>query len=759
MRLNTAKWKKNLVRFGPRWLLGLGLTMAALLHVVNISNYDAIDRFDTFIADLRMRLEPAVLDERIVIVDIDEKSLTEIGRWPWSRDVIANLVTALTDNYKVAAIGFDVVFAEPDTTSGYGVLASLAEKEMKDIPAFGKHVAELKASLDYDGLLAEALRGKPVVLGYNLSAKQVKGQLPKPAFTVEQLNGRTLDAVPSRGYEANLDRLQNAARSGGIFTAITDLDGTLRSSSLLMRVGDGYYPSLSLATAAVYFNAKAIYPYFEGTADTLSSSDLTYGGHDLITIAKGNGKLTLIPAGAFLTTTIQYHGKGGPDGGAFRYVSAFDVLLGKVDKKVLDGRIVLVGTTAPGLNDIRSTPVSAEYPGVEVHANLIKSMLDDRFKHTPDFAVAIDFMQVLGIGLLLTFALAVLSPLRAIALTMLMALLVGGFNYWMYLKLDTVINMAMMTVLIVGLFVLNVAYGYFFEVRKSAAIVNRFGEYVTPELVSLMAEEPDKYNMDGESRELTVMFVDVRGFTTISEGLSPKELREYINLYLTAMSEDIRDTHRGTLDKYIGDAVMAFWGAPVRMDDHAARAVASALLMQQSALRLNAQFIERGWPPLKIGIGLNSGMMHVGDMGSKIRRAYTVMGDAVNLASRLEGITKVYGVGIAVGIATRNAAPGFVYRELDQVRVKGKNEPVAIFEPLGPADQVSQAEIGALACWHTALSYVRSQQWDAAAALLVELQAADPQRYLYQLYQDRIAHYRAHPPGADWDGVTTFDTK
>jgi adenylate cyclase len=274
-----------------------------------------------------------------------------------------------------------------------------------------------------------------------------------------------------------------------------------------------------------------------------------------------------------------------------------------------------------------------------------------------------------------------------------------------------------------------------------------------------MAANPEQYNMDGESRELTVLFVDVRGFTTISEGLTPKALREYINLYLTAMSEDIRDSHRGTLDKYIGDAVMAFWGAPVAFADHASRAVATSLLMQASAQRLNDDFIARGWPPLKIGIGLNTGLMHVGDMGSKIRRAYTVMGDAVNLGSRLEGITKVYGVGIAVGAATRAAAPEFAYRELDLVRVKGKREPVAIFEPLAPAGTLDTAAFDALSRWHEALAAVRAQQWDSAMSQIAQLHDSAPDDRLYSLYTERIAYYRAHPPGDDWDGVTTFETK
>jgi adenylate cyclase len=758
MRLPRSSWSKLLLRYGARWALGLALTMAAVLHIWAVIESDTVERLDGFLSGLRMRVEPPLLDPRIVIVDIDEKSLSLVGRFPWSRDTQASLVSQLTGHYKVGAVGFDISFPEADTSSGYQVLERLANRQLKDVPGLKEQLAVLKPEMDYDGLFAAAMQGQPVVLGYSVSDKQTKGVLPAPAFTVDSLNGREIAAYAPGGYEANIARLQQAAAGAGIFTALTDADGVIRSSTLLQKIGDGYYPSLSLATAAVYLKARAIFPYFDQTADTLSEAELENGGIDEIRMYTPQREIA-IPVSYGLVTTVQYRGKGGPGGGAFRYVSAVDVLTGALDPAILNGAIVLVGTTAPGLKDIRVTPVNAEYPGVEVHANLIKSILDGRFKSRPDFALAIEFFQVLGAGLVLSFALAVLSPLRAILLAAGALAAAAAFNYWMYSAHDWVLNGAALMLLILALFVLNLAWGYFFEVRKGQALVSRFGEYVAPELVAEMAADPEKYNMDGESRNLTVMFVDVRGFTTISEGLSPKALREYINLYLTAMSEDIRDSHRGTLDKYIGDAVMAFWGAPVAFADHASRAVASALLMQASAARLNRDFVARGWPQLKIGIGLNSGLMHVGDMGSRIRRAYTVMGDAVNLASRLEGITKVYGVGIAVGAATMRAAPEFLYRELDLVRVKGKNEPVAIFEPLGRLDQAAAALLDELARWHAALALVRAQQWDLAQAAIEQLASDHPGAALYPLYLERIGFYRLHPPGAGWDGVTSFDTK
>ncbi|GGY76711.1 CHASE2 domain-containing protein [Pseudoduganella plicata] len=737
---------------------GLVLTFLAALQVTGWLRVDAVERLDTFIADLRMRVERPVLDPRVVIVDIDDRSLTAVGRFPWSRDVMAQLVTQLTRRYGAAAVGFDVSFPEPDNSSGYTVLRRLAERELKDVPGLAAQLETLRTRMDYDGLLAAAMAGKPVVLGYATSGSLAKGVLPRPAFTEEALNGRTLYAYQSRGYEANIARLQAAAQGAGIFSVLPDPDGVVRSTPLLQKIGTGYYPALSLATVAVALQARAIAPLWMESVDSLSSAQRAGGGLDAIALFHPEGAIR-IPVGEGMTTTVQFRGSGGPHGGAFRYVSAVDVLRGAVPPALLKDVIVLVGTTAAGLNDLRATPVSAVYPGVEVHANLVKSILDDSFKARPDYAVAAELAQVLAFGIVLTFALAVLAPLPSIAVSVAALALAVLANIYLYGAQDAVLNLAAIVLLIVALFVFNVAWGYFFEVRRGRALVSRFGEYVAPELVAEMADNPERYTMEGETRDLTVLFVDVRGFTTISEGLPPRELREYINRYLTAMSQDIRDSHRGTLDKYIGDAVMAFWGAPVAFADHASRAVATALLMQASATRLDREFGRRGWPALRIGIGINSGSMHVGDMGSSIRRAYTVMGDAVNLAARLEGITKVYGAGIAVGAATRAQAPEFAYRELDLVRVKGKNEPVAIFEPVGLDATIDPATRAELDEWHRTLALLRARRWDDAAVGLAALRAAAPERALYALYERRVAVYRVDPPGPDWDGVTTFDTK
>ncbi|HTH45569.1 MAG TPA: adenylate/guanylate cyclase domain-containing protein, partial [Oxalicibacterium sp.] len=735
------------------WLLGIALTAYAAILAAQLLPATAIHRIDQYFYDLRMRAQPAKADPRIVIVDIDEKSVTEIGRWPWSRNVVADLVTSLTDHYQVKALGFDIIFAEPDGSSGYATMEKLAHTELKSVPQLQQRLQALKPVLDYDGRLAAAIKGRPVVMGYLFSSEPQsvsKGVLPPPAFSEADLEGRPLYAFGWRSYIGNLPQLQNAAGSGGFFNPVLDADGVVRSVPLIAKFGDRYYESLALATARMALGAETARP-----VPFRSKERREYGA--LESLALDDPQITRnIPIERNLTVLVNYRSAGGVNHSHFRYLSAVDVIHHRLPAAELADKIVLVGTTIPGLYDLRATPVSPNYPGVEIHANIIESILDSAFLQRPDFSLAYDFLQVVLVGLLLAILLPMLGPFPAFLLAGGSALAIAGLNFWLYQSDYLVLPMATALLLILMLFVVNLAWSYLFEFRNRHAMVHLFGEYVAPELVAEMAANPKNYSMESESRELTVLFSDVRGFTTISETLPPGELREYINAYLTAMSEDIRG-NRGTLDKYIGDAVMAFWGAPVPLANHAALAVASALTMQQTVVRLNADFAKRNWPPLHIGVGLNTGEMRVGDMGSQVRRAYTVMGDAVNLGSRLESITKVYGVGIIVGVGTRNAAPDYAYRELDRVRVKGKNEPVPIFEPLGLNSELDATARSVLDQWHEALAHFRAQRWDDAEPLLLTLQSTQPHP-LYALYLQRIDTYRHHPLPADWDGVTTFDT-
>jgi len=419
---------------------------------------------------------------------------------------------------------------------------------------------------------------------------------------------------------------------------------------------------------------------------------------------------------------------------------------------------VLVGTSAKGLVDLRPAPVSSEFPGVEVHANLISGILDQRLKTANDNTEFIGTLSLLLTGMALVLVLPLLSPIPATVFTAAVLAAVLGSNYYLWTQDNLVVPLALNLLLILLVYLLNMAYGFFIVGRAMRQLSHLFGQYLPKELVEEMKEDPTAYNQLAQNREMTVLFTDIRSFTTISEGLSPEDLSAMLNSYLTPMTQIIHD-HRGTIDKYIGDAVMAFWGAPLADPDHARHALYTGLAMLERLNAIREDFKERGWPEIRIGVGINTGVMSVGDMGSKFRMSYTVLGDAVNLGSRLEGLTKTYGVEIIVSETTRAAVPDYVYRELDLVKVKGKEQPIAIFEPIAPASEISDNELRELDASDQALTDYRAQDWDEAERQFRQLQALSPGRALYGIYLERIAEFRIHPPGRDWDGVYTHKTK
>jgi len=321
-----------------------------------------------------------------------------------------------------------------------------------------------------------------------------------------------------------------------------------------------------------------------------------------------------------------------------------------------------------------------------------------------------------------------------------------------------VLDIAAPLLMVSLLYLMNMAWGFFMETRSRRLITGLFGTYVPKELVAQMSKNPEEYSMRGESRDMTVLFSDVRDFTSISEGLPPEGLKDMMNAYLSEMTQVIQEK-RGTIDKYIGDAIMAFWGAPLHDGDHALHGVEAALAMQKRIRGLDPEFAKNGWPVLNIGVGINCGEMNVGDMGSKFRRAYTVMGDAVNIASRLEGLTKEYGVGILVSESIVGAAQGIVYREIDFVAVKGRSQGIPIYEPIGKVGEVGDTTLTEIDRFHKALEWYRKQRWNEAEEAMKALRFANPENKLYKLYLKRIAEYRTNSPGPEWNGVWVWTTK
>ena len=746
------------MRHWPRIAVTLVPLIFALLHAVGILRLGVLDRLDNIIYDSRLvATMPKTLDERIVIVDIDEKSLAEVGRWPWGRNKLSELTDELFDRQKVAILGFDVVFAEADESSGLKRLNELAQKELRDQPGFIEKLKQLRTSLDYDAMFAKSLDRRPVVLGYYLTSDRdglTSGVLPAPVMGKEALQGRPITFTTWNGYGSNIARLAAAAPVAGHFNPISEADGVVRSLPLIAEYKGQYYESLSLAMFRMLAGSPAVVPGFPSERFL----GRTYQGLDSIQLKLGNKTLAAIPVDERISSLVPFRGPGGPRGGSFRYVSASDVLSKAIPAETLKDKIVLIGTTAPGLQDLRVTPVSEIYPGVEAHANVISGLLDGKVLVKPDYAVGYEVVVLLISGLLLAFALPLVSATRAVILSVVVIVVLGAFNLWLYLSYGLVLPLAGALTMSVTAFALNMSYGYFVESRSKRELANLFGTYVPPELVDEMVKDPDSYSMQATNRQMTVMFCDMRGFTKMSEQMEPLQLQSLLNGVFSRLTGLIR-ANRGTIDKYMGDCVMAFWGAPVETPEHAHLAVKSAMEMANAVRGINDEHRAKGIPEIGIGIGVNTGNMCVGDMGSNIRRSYTVIGDAVNLGSRLEGLSKVYGVDIVVSESARKLAPDFGWQELDRVRVKGKEQAVAIFWPVAPANRIGADTEAELKAWSAFLRAYRAQDWDQSDLLMMNLLRMNAKKYLYHLYSDRVASMRLLPFDLEWDGATNFDTK
>ncbi|MGB5081648.1 MAG: adenylate/guanylate cyclase domain-containing protein [Burkholderiales bacterium] len=726
-------------------------------HAAKLYQVAFITQLDNIIYDWRLRRTmPSGQDERIVILDIDEKSLGEIGRWPWGRGVMADIVNKLFDQHRIAVLGFDIVWAERDTSSGIDTLDSLAQNDLKDLPAFQQAYRGLRSKLDNDGQFAQAIKGRPVVLGYyfNLGQDAVRvNAIPEPVLPKGTFAGRNILFTHGVGYTGNLPAFLENAATAGHFNPVVDFDGVSRRVPVLLEYEGAYYEPLSLAivrTLIALKDKERRYPKVESGYAPERFLRKGYPGLEWLKV----GPLT-IPVDETASAFVPY--RGGRS--SFPYISLADVVKDRVKPGVLEGKVALIGATAPGLFDQRATPVDEIYPGVEIHANLIAGMIDGNIKQMPPYMLGAEVLLLVICGVALSVLLPILSAFWATLAAALAFALVVALDFGLWSLADTILPLAASILMTALLYTMNMAYGYFVADRAKRQLGELFGQYVPPELVETMAKDPERYTMEPRDAELTILFSDVRGFTSISEALSPEDLREYINEYLTEMSIIIRNKCRGTLDKYIGDAIMAFWSAPVDDPNHARDGVLAALEMQRASVALDRKFTGRGWPQLRIGVGVNSGKVRVGDMGSKIRRAYTAMGDPVNAASRLEGRTKFYGVGCLVGEATRNLVKGVVFREIDKVKVKGKEEVLTIYEPIGLDTEVDEKTLDELKLWHQALRLYRARNWDQVEVSLLNLLRMNPGYGLYGLYSERVTQHRRVAPPQAWEGVTVFDEK
>ena len=749
MKLSSLKQGNvTFKRYLARSMLAVITTLGVLGHISGLYTIPYINQIEDILYDTRVRLSaPGGIDDRIVIVAIDEASLQEHGHWPFTREKFAVLMNNLTA-YGATVVGFDVLFAERDESADVDILRRLAAQEADE--AFIAKLDELEPRLDRDRLFSDAMQMVPTVLGFyfdnNPEHNYQTGELPFPAFEFHPSMADSIFLPRGEGYVSNLPLLMESAYSAGfINNPLIDPDGVVRRTPLLHEYQFSVYESLAQAVASTYLNDITL-PIFVDASRWMGDYPPLEG------LELAGRPIPIDPQGAVL---VPYRGPAG----SFPYVPIGDVISGRVeDPSVFEGRIALVGATAPGMEDLRTTPFGSIYPGVEIHANVIAGILDGKFRWEPAYTAAAEMIAVTGFGLLTAFLLPVLTPIVSTLVMlgiMAMALVV---NYYLWMVELHVLPLAMTLYTLFAIYTINMLFGYLFETRSRQHMDGLFGQYVPPDLVREMSRDPENYSLASRKMELSVLFTDIRSFTSISEGLEADELSDLMDEYLTPMTRIVHES-KGTIDKYIGDAVMAFWGAPVDNPHHADLAVGAGLSMLKALVHLNENFQKKGWPEIHIGVGVNTGMMSVGNMGSTFRRAYTVLGDAVNLGSRLEGLTKAYGVEFIVSEATAEAAARYVYRELDRVRVKGKEKPVTILEPVGLTEEISREDMEHIRSFQHFLFLYRSQSWRQARKALSLLRQHQGNCYLFDLYEERIAHFQDNPPGEDWDGVFVHTAK
>lgn len=756
-----------------RWrMTALGLVLVALLSILQFfsindpSRNTILTRVNAVWYDLRFQLFTPQRSARIpvVIVDLDEATQQREGRWPWDRRKVAQLIEALQEQ-GAALIGFDVVFSEPGVNPARKILESAG------LPApVDRALTFLIDEFDGDAALGRALSDN-IVLGYFFHADGGQaGTLPPPFLELPEhaLTSSSMIAMPD--YTANLSVLTDNAWASGFVVAVPDADGIVRRMPLVMRHENGVYASLSLEIVRLATGAPWI-----------RLAQHQRNGRSVVTGVQV-GKNLSVPLDERGNMLVPYRGPAG----SFTTISATGVMQGDAPDellKQLNGAIVLVGTSALGLSDLRTIPLQTGYPGVEVHANVIDTMLyaaaapsagtsgsifpswipldaSERspFYVRPDWESGASLVLLLFSGIVLAFMLPGRSPGVMLGLATTWLMLVVGANVLMWHVWHLALPLALQLVIVVGVGGLNIAGGYVATNRQKRAIQSLFGEYVPADHVQRMIADPRQVSLEGEQRNMTVLFADVRNFTALSESLSATELKSVLNRYLSAITAVIFE-HHGTIDKYVGDLVMAFWNAPLDDPDHAHHAVQTALAMQERMMRLRDEFDKEGLPIFHIGIGVNTGYMNVGDMGSTYRRAYTVLGDAVNLASRLESLTDFYGVPILVSDKTREDAPDFTYRAVDQVRVKGRRQALMIYQPLMAKGDADHTVTDAVNVYEQAVDLYRERRWDDARVAFEAILMEQPGDALCQLYLERMATTNPGTLDSDWTAIYDHETK
>ncbi len=696
-------------------------------------------RLEGLLYDVRLNATlpevPRNVDELVVVVDIDEKSMREQGRFPWSRIKIAELVEALGEAGAIV-VAFDIFFAEPENNP----VDQIAERIDMPETAFNLPLNDLKTLVDADSAFSETLQNYDVVLGFLLMNEQeltVGGTL-KTAVDWPFQDRQNSVVTKYRGVISNIETLQSAAIGLGFINAHVDADGFIRKAALVNRYDNELYPSIALEAARLYSLAESI--------NTRSNFDKEANINFFDGVALND---QFVPTDEYGQILIPY--KGGAR--SFPYYSATDVLNNRLPEGTLEGAVVFIGTSAVGLADLRATPVGLQYPGVEVHANVFEGIMHPEIvPYVPSWALGFTLMQLAVLGILLSLILAHRNALFIVWVSAFVLVGIVLLNFYLWTDMKMSLPLWSPVLLIITLASHFVVAGFISETNIKKSITDMFGQYVPPDHIDELMTASGDINQQSERREMSVLFSDIRSFTALSENLSPNELSEFLNEYLSSVTEIIFN-HKGTIDKYVGDMVMAFWNAPLEDKEHAQNAVATAQAMIGSLTEVNARFREKNWPQVSIGIGISTGDMNVGDMGSHFRKAYTVLGDAVNLGARLESLTKFYGVDILVSEQTKLDCQDILFRYIDKVQVVGKQYFVEIYEPL-PKDDSNQGRIETeLELHQQAIDCYCNRDWQQAQELFIKLSANSIfSNKIYDIYLERISTMEVDELPAEWHG-------
>ena len=734
------RWFKR--RFGIARLVCLAILVG--LAALRVADPFAVEELRVRTFDGFQVIEPRVKTARpVTIIDIDEKSLAKLGQWPWPRTRVADLIDKLTALGAVV-IAFDIVFAEPDRLNP-GVAADTIPNLDEDVRA------KLRALPSNDQILADSLKRSRVVLGqsgFPYVLREFDKSLPVTGLAMrgEEPQPYLFDFP---GLLRNVPVLEQAAAGRGLFTIKNERDGIVRRVPMIMLAQGATMPSLSFEMLRVASGSGTILT----KADKAGMQSVTVSGFEVPT--DRNGQVWV------------HFARRDPS----IYVSAVDVLEGRVPPDKIAQKLILIGTSAVGLLDTKTTPVDPVMPGVEIHAQVLESVLTRTVLTQPNWAIAAEFFFALVLGLLVIALAPMFGPVTLVAVGALLATVLMGTSWYFYTQHRLLIDFTYPLISTTAIYLTLIFSSFVREQKQRRQIRSAFGQYLSPALIEQLAQSPEKLQLGGEEREMTIMFSDVRGFTTISESFKhdPQGLTTLMNRFLTPLTNAILD-RKGTIDKYMGDAVMAFWNAPLDDKEHEINACEAALDMLQRIDELNqereieAQDGGFAYIPINVGVGLNTGVCVVGNMGSTLRFDYSVLGDSVNLASRLEGQSKEYGFPIIIGSKTAMAVKDrFAILELDFIMVKGKKEPEVIYAIAGREDtartetfqRLRNLTIEMLACY-------RGRDWDGALAAIERGRKTDDVQaleYLYALYETRIQSYRENPPPPDWNGAFALLTK